>query len=167
MREAAALIAAAVGRARPDVGAVLQALLDRTQRSALALLSAMTAYPHDVIVAVAMGLNASVPDLLPVFVRIAASRLPEILTRDIYCGNSGLLSTYVELFKTAGTRLPATDFCHLYLNLRERVLSDEASFLLTQAAMNPEAPAIIAELKGQGLRREAKQLGLVARQKNG
>jgi hypothetical protein len=167
MKEATVLIAAMAGRDRSEVGAVLQALLDRPQRATMALMSALTAYPHDVIVAVALGLSAVEPDLLPIFVRLAASRLPEILTRDIYCGNSGLLGTYAELFKTASTRLPATDFCHLYLNLRERTLSAETDFMLAQALINPDAPEIAAELKSRGSRREAKQLSQAVRQKNG
>ena len=130
------------------------------------LLSAVTAYPSDVIVKTAMGLNAVAPDLLSVFVRIAATILPEVLVRDGYRGDSRLLSTYGPLLSAAGTHLPSSSFFDFYLNLRERALLDEASFLLTQATANPDAPYIISALKGRGLRREAKQLSQATRDKH-
>jgi hypothetical protein len=167
--EAAALIGATAGRTSSDVGAVLQALLDRSNATlgrrrlaAAELLSAITAYPYDLMITVAMGLNAAVPDFLPIFVRAIKDILPEVLA-----DKSRLPDTYTELLKAAGANLPAADFFHLYLDLRERMLSDEASFLLNEAAMNPEAPEIIRKMKNYGWRREARQLGVVTRHKNG
>src|SRR5262249_20871034 len=69
--EAAALVAALADRTDADVGAVLQALLDRPHPAGLdrphlattELLSAISAYSNDVIVTVAMGLNSAVPSL--------------------------------------------------------------------------------------------------------
>lgn len=169
-REAAALIAATAGRAASDFEAVLRALLHRPQPAAanlrsatVDLLSVITAYPSDVIVKTSMGLNAVAPDLLSAFVRIAATVLPEILVRGGHRGDSRLLSTYGPLLSAAGTHLPSDSLCDFYLDLRERALLDEASFLLTQAAANPDARHIISALKGRGLRREAKQLSQAAR----
>jgi hypothetical protein len=162
-REAAALIAAAARQAPSDLGVVLQSLLDRPDRAVLALLSALTNFPDDVVIAVAMGLNAAVPKLLPGFIRIASGVLPEILTRDIYYGNSGLLNTYADLLRAAGSSLPGEAFCHLYLMLRERTLTEEASVLLNEAARNSAAPEIITQLKYYRLRSEAKQLAQAIR----
>lgn len=172
--EAAALIAGMAGKAASDVGAVIQALLDRPQRASLGrqrlaaaeLLSAISAYPDDVIVTVVMGLNAAMPDLLTIFVRVTKTILPEILAGNLYFDKSDLANTYAELLNAAGTNLPAPDFCDLYLGLRERMLSDAASFLLKGAALNPAAPEIIRKMKSYGWRREAKQLGITARHKN-
>jgi hypothetical protein len=172
--EAAALVAAMAARTPSDIGAVVQALLDRPLAApgrrflaAHELLTAITAYPDDVIVTVAMGLTAVVPDLLALFVRTTASMLPEILVKDNYCGKSGLLNTYAELLKAAGADMRVDDFCRLYLNLSDRMLTDEASFLLEKAAANPEVPEIIKRMKSYGLRREARQLATATRHKNG
>jgi serine/threonine protein kinase len=173
--EAAALIAATARRTTSDVGVVLQALLDQPNGAAIGrqrlaatnLLSTITEYPDDVIVTVAMGLNSAVPDLLAIFARITAGILSEILAGNPHFGKSGLPDIYAELLKAAGANLPAADFCHLYLDLREKMLCDEAGFLLKEAAMNPETPEIIVKMKGYGLRREAKQLGIATRHKNG
>ncbi len=173
--EAAALVAATAGRDPADPGAVLRALLDRPratpgrrQLAASELLSAVRAYPVDVIVAVATGLNAVLPEFLAIFVRVAKDILPEIVAGNgnLHFDQSSLLATRTELLQVAGARFPAADFCHLYLDLNERKLSDEAGLLLRNAAMNPAAPEIMRELKSRGWRREAKQLGMAARQKN-
>lgn len=162
-REAAALISAAVTRAPSEMGVLLQALLDRPDRAVLALLSALTTYPSGVVVAVVMGLNSAVPALLPGFIRIASGVLPEILTRDIYHGDSGLLNTYADVLRAAGSCLPGEAFCHLYLMLRERMLTGEAGLLLKEAARNPAAPEIITQLKDHRLRTEARQLAQAIR----
>ena len=162
-REAAALVAAATRQAPSDLGVVLQALLDRPDRAVLALLSALTTLPNDVVIAVAMGLNAAVPKLLPGFIRIASGVLPAILARDIYYDNSGLLNTYADLLRAAGSSLPSEAFCHLYLMLRERTLTEEASLLLKEAARNSAAPEIITQLKDHRLRSEAKELAQAIR----
>ncbi len=173
--ETAALIAATARRTPSDIGAVLEALLDRPQRiapgrqqlAAIELLSAIAAYPDDVIVTVAMGLKAAAPDLLAIFARITAGILPEILTGNLGCDKSQVQDAYDELLKAAGNSLQAADFCHLYLDLRERMLSAEAGFLLRTAETNPEAPEIIKEMRSHGMRREAKQLAAATRHKNG
>lgn len=71
------------------------------------------------------------------------------------------------MLKAAGASLPALEFFHLYLDLREQTLADEASILLKEAADNPAAPQIIRQLKSYGWRREARELGLAARHKKG
>jgi hypothetical protein len=162
-REAAALVAAATRQATSDLGVVLQSLLDRPDRAVLALLSALTTFPDDVVIAVAMGLNATVPKLLPGFIRIASGVLPAILARDIYYDNSGLLNTYADVLRAAGSSLPSEAFCHLYLMLRERMLPKEASLLLKEAARNSAAPEIITQLKDRRLRSEAKELAQAIR----
>jgi len=170
-REAAALVAATTARTYSDVGAVVQALLDQPQgatpgrqrRAATELLSAVAAYPDDVVLTVAMGLNAAAADWLAIFVRITAGILPEILAGEIY--GLRLIDTYSELLRAAGTNLEGTDFCHLYLNLKEQSLADAASFLLDAATLNPAAPEIIVKMKSCGLRREARQLNQAIRPK--
>jgi hypothetical protein len=167
--EAAALVAATTARTYSDVGAVVRALLDlqrdatpgRRRRAATELLSAIAAYPDDVVVTVALGLNAAAADWLAAFVRITAGILPEILAGDVY--GSRLLDGYSELLRAAGTNLESTDFCHLYLNLKERSFADAASFLLDAATPNPAAPEIIRKMKSHGLRREARQLSHAVR----
>ncbi|HET7014192.1 MAG TPA: serine/threonine-protein kinase [Streptosporangiaceae bacterium] len=170
-KEAAALIAAAAtaGRASSDFEALLEALLDRDGlnrlSAAIELFSVIRVYPGELLVTVAMGLNAAVPGLLSTYVRVTAPVLPDVLVTDNYRGDSRLLRTYGPLLEAAGAHLPFINFCDFYLNLRQRALLDEASFLLAQAAANPEAPAIVADLRGRGLRREAKQLALAVRQR--
>lgn len=173
--EAAALIAAMAERTPSDVGAVIQALLDGQQRAALGrrrlaaaeLLSAISAYPDDVIVTVVRGLNIAAPDLLTIFFRVTKTTLPEILAGNLYSDKSRLANIYADLLEATGANLPATDFCDLYLDLRERMLSDAASFLLKGAEMNPATPEIIRKMKSHGWRREAKQLGIATRHQNG
>jgi hypothetical protein len=100
-------------------------------------------------------------DWLATFVRITAGILPEILAGDVY--GSRLLDTYSELLRAAGTNLEGTDFCHLYLILKEQSLADAASFLLDAATLNPAAPEIIRQMKSHGLRRQARQLSQAVR----
>jgi len=173
--EAAALVAAMAGRTPSDVGAVIQALLDglqnvslgRQRLAAAELLSAISAYPDDVIVTVTMGLSAAMPDLLTIFVRATKAIVPDILAGRLYSDKSHLANTYADLLKAAGTNLPAPDFCDLYLDLRERMLSDAADFLLKGAATNPATPEIIRRMKSHGCRREARQLDMATRQQKG
>jgi len=168
-REAAALVAATTARTYSDVGAIVQALLDQPQgptpgrrrRAATELLPTIAAYPDDVVVTVAMGLNAVTADLLAIFIRVTAGILPDILAGDVY--GPSLLDEYSELLRAAGTNLEGTDFCHLYQNLKQRSIADAASFLLNAATLNPAAPEIILKLKSYGFRREARQLGQATR----
>lgn len=171
--EPAALIAATSGRTPSDVGAILQALVERPhatlgrqQLAAATLLSAITAYPNEVIATVAMGLNAAVPDLLTIFVRIAKDILPDILSVKL-SDRSWLPEESAALVKAAAISLPAADFCHLYHELRLRtMLPDEANLLLQGAATNPAVREIIREIKRSGWRREAKQLETAMRRKD-
>jgi len=173
--EAAALVAALADRTDADVGAVLQALLDRPHPAGLdrpqlattELLSAISAYSNDVIVTVAMGLNSAVPSLLATFVRITRGILPKILARGLEYNKTVPLDMYAQLLKVAGATLPAEDFCQFYVDLKYRKLTDHASVLLEEAARNPVMPEIIMKMKDYGLRREARQLVIVRRQKNG
>jgi hypothetical protein len=165
--EATSLIAATARRSSSDAGAVFQSLLYGPQQTAAGrrylaaaeLLSAMTAYPTEVIATVGAGLCATAPDLLTVFVRVNAGLLPEILAAELGGTGSGLLADHAELLKAAGVNLPAAEFCQLYRNFRQRMRSEEASFLLTAAAMNPARSEITSKLKSGGWRREARQLG--------
>jgi hypothetical protein len=164
--EAAALIATTARRAPADVGAVIQALLDRPEPTApgrlrlaaTELLAAITAYPDEVVVTTAIGLNAVRPELLAPLARITAGFLPEIVAGNSGRDEPGARDACSALLAAAGTSLPAADFCRLYLHLRERRLSAEASLLLKAAEGNPGTPELIAELKRRGLRREARQL---------
>ncbi len=174
--EAAALIAAAAGQRPSEAGVILRALIDqlqdavaigRRQLAVAELLSAIAAYPDDVIISVAAGLNATLPRLRAIFVRTIRDLLPEILAGNPGADKPQLRALYFELLRTAGSTLSPVDFHHLYVNLSDRVLSDEAGFLLNEAAANPEVSEIIIRMKNYGWRREAKQLSLAARQKNG
>lgn len=169
--EATALIAATTGRPSADFEEVLRALLHRPGAgvnllsAAAELFSVIRAYPGDVLVTVAMGLNAALPDLLSPFVRVTAPILPDVLVKDYNRGGSELLSTYGPLLKAAGTYLPFISFCDFYLELKQRGLLNEAAFLLAQAAANPEAADIVSTLRSRGLRREAKQVAKAPRQR--
>jgi len=174
--EAAALIAATADQRPSEAGVILRALIDqpqdvvaigRRQLAVTELLSAIAAYPDDVIIAVATGLNAALPSLQAIFVRTIKEILPEILAGNACVDNPEVRALYSELLTIAGRTLPPVDFYHLYVDLRDRALSGEADFLLKEAAANPEVTEIITKIKNYGLRREARQLSLAARQKNG